>query len=254
MKAIAKVISMMLVVILAFTALPAGSALAQAPADALGPLTSAVTLVPNPAPASTPVVITALVDDSTTGGAVIKSAEYSLDKTTWTPMTAADGALDTATESVTATFKPAVSGVLEVCVRGTDALDNMGEPVCAALTVQYAFKGFFSPIRMGKENKANAGRTIPVKWQLKTADGKPVSDKNSFVAVKTYPVDCVTLTGDPAATTVEKFPGKSGLRYQGSGKWMFNWKTDKAYKATCRMMFVEFTGGQKSPEVLFRFK
>ena len=140
------------------------------------------------------------------------------------------------------------------CVRGTDALDNMGEPACAALTVQYAFKGFFSPIRMGKENKANAGRTIPVKWQLKTADGKPVSDKNSFVAVKTYPVDCVTLTGDPAATTVEKFPGKSGLRYQGSGKWMFNWKTDKAYKATCRMMFVEFTGGQKSPEVLFRFK
>ena len=53
---------------------------------------------------------------------------------------------------------------------------------------------------------------------------------------------------------MEKSPGKSGLRYLNAGNWIFNWKTDKAYKGTCRNLFILFGDGSTSPEVTFQFK
>jgi len=254
MKGKPKFLSIVLIIMLALAVFPAGGAQAQAPADLTGPLTTAVTVVPQPAPAKTPVTVTAVVDDSTTGASLIKTAEFSLNGGAWTAMTAADGAFDSATETVTATFTPAVSGANQVCVRGTDVAENLGEAACASFTVQYVFKGFFAPIKMGKEFKANAGRTIPMKWQLFDANGKAVSDKSVVVGIKSYQVDCATLTGDVSTATLEQAPGKSGLKYQGKGRWMFNWKTLKTYKGTCRRAFAEFAGGQMSPEVVVRFK
>ena len=80
--------------------------------------------------------MTASVDDSTTGNTNIQSAEYQLDGGTWLPMTAQDGTFDSPIESVTAQFDaPAQAGMVDMCVRGSDALGNTGEPTCAELTV-----------------------------------------------------------------------------------------------------------------------
>jgi hypothetical protein len=239
---------------LLIAAIPTGNVLAEA--DTLGPITSGVAVAPNPATINTPVTVTATVDDTTTGGSNIQSAEYSLNGGTWSMMSATDGAFDTVMENVTATFTVTQTGSTEVCVRGTDAAGNVGESACTTLTTQYqfTFTGFRWPIRMGQDNRVNAPRAIPVKWKLTLTDGTPVSDPSSFVALKSYQVDCTTLLGDPSTAVMGTTPGNAGLRYLGAGNWIFRWKTTRDYRHTCRLMFVEFSGGQMSPTVLFRFR
>ncbi len=240
---------------LVMAALPSSRVLADV--DTTGPITSAVLLAPNPATINTTVTVTATVDDTTTGSSLIKWAEFSVDGGTWTALTASDGAFDEINEDVTGTFTATPAGTYDVCVRGTDVLSNVGDPVCTSLTVQnlYTFSGFKSPIKMGVANKANAPQTIPVKWKLTlTSGGAVVSDPSSFVAVKSYQVDCTTLTGDISTAVVEKGTGNNKLTYLGKGNWLFNWKTPKTYRHTCRNMFVLFSDGLMSPEVLFRFR
>jgi hypothetical protein len=235
--------------------LPGGAVLAVT--DTLGPVTSDVLLDPNPATVNTILTVTATVDDTSTGSAIIQSAEFSVNGGPWTAMTAVDNTFDAVSENVNGSFTATPVGTYDVCVHGTDALNNIGEPACASLTVQslYIFSGFKSPIKMGIANKANAPQTIPVKWLLTlAATGAVVKDQTSFVALKSYAVDCTTLTGDISTAVVEKGPGKAGLKYLGAGKWRFNWKTPKTYRHTCRNMFVLFSDGLMSPEVSFIFK
>lgn len=122
-------------------------------------------------------------------------------------------------------------------------------------SASYRFDGFYPPVAMPPAiNEVNAGQTIPVKWRLTDAQGVPIDDPASFVGVSSYPVDCATLAGDPGAAVVEPAPGASGLQYQGSGHWQFNWKTSKSYEGTCRAMFVAFDDESTSPVTHFRFE
>jgi hypothetical protein len=254
MKHIPQAFPVLLALALAVAALPTGSAFAIG--DIQGPITSTVAVTPNPATLNTTVTVTATVDDMTTGNSNIQSAEFSVNGGTWTAMTASDGAFDTATEGVTGSFTATLQGANQVCVQGTDAFGNVGTATCADLTVQsiYTFRGFFPPIRM-TGNNPKAGRNIPVKWKLTmTADGSPVTDRTSFVAVESYSVECTTRAGDPSTAVVEKSPGKAGLHRLGAGRWIFNWKTPKSYRGSCRMMFVLFSDGSMSPSVFFKFR
>lgn len=246
-------LTVLAVIALTMAALPTGSAFAGTEP----PVVSAVAVSPNSAVSGENVTLTATVDDSTTGGSNIQSAEYNIDGGSFSAMSASDGAFDSPTEGVTTSFAAPEVGDHQICVRGTDANDNVSTEVCATLTVEsiYTFGGFKPPIRMGVVNKASAPRTVPVKFRLTmTADGSPVSDLAAIDAVKSYQVDCSTLSGDSSTAVVEKSPGKSGLRYLNFGNWIFNWKTSKSYAGTCRNLFILFGDGSTSPEVTFQFK
>ncbi len=199
--------------------------------------------------------VTATINDSTTGGSKIAAAAYTLNGGTPSPMTAVDGAFDAVSEAVTATINPINAGANTVCVTGTDVPGNTSAPSCVTFTL-YVFKGFLPPIRMGVINKANAPQTIPIKWWLTDANGKPVSKATvlSTIKIMSYKVDCTSLIGDPTTASAIGSPGKSGLKYQGNGRWMINWKTDKSFRGTCRKMFIAFNSVQNSPEVVFAFK
>lgn len=255
MKKLRTIFFSLMISALVLAAVPTGNVLAAD--DTVGPITSAVATSPNPAVINSTVTVTATVDDTTTGGSNIQSAEFSVNGGAFSALSATDGAFDSVMENVTGSFTITEAGDNQVCVRGTDAAGNVGDSVCITMTGQYefTFSGFRPPIRMNRDNYAAAPRTLPVKWRLtRTSDGTPISDPSSFVALKSYQVDCTTLEGDPATAVVEKGPGKAGLQYLGNGNWMFRWKTSKDYRQTCRMMFVEFSDGQTSPEVLFRFR
>ncbi len=104
--------------------------------DSLGPITSAVAVLPLKVGGGVNVDLTATVDDSTTGGSDIQSAEYSLNGVDWSPMAAQDGTFDSPSEAVSASFtSPAAHGDVDVCVRGTDAAGNTGSQSCTILTV-----------------------------------------------------------------------------------------------------------------------
>jgi hypothetical protein len=96
--------------------------------DADGPVTSDV--------AVSGTTLTANVDDTTTGGSLIDSAEYSLNGGAWTNMNASDSSFDEIEEDVTAALGALGGGIYNVCVRGTDVADNTGDAACTTFTVE----------------------------------------------------------------------------------------------------------------------
>ncbi|HMD89939.1 MAG TPA: PxKF domain-containing protein [Anaerolineaceae bacterium] len=199
--------------------------------------------------------VTATIDDSTTGGSNIASAAYTLNGGTPVAMQAVDGAFDAVSEAVTATINPISAGANTICVTGTDAAGNTSAATgnaCITFTL-IVFKGFQSPIVMGVTNKANAPQTIPIKFWLTNANGSPVTQL-SRGQILSYQVDCTSLTGDPTTGSAIGSPGKSGLKYQGNGRWHINWKTSKSFIGTCRAMFVQISAYQNSPTVVFDFR
>ncbi|MBI3300714.1 MAG: hypothetical protein HYZ72_01340 [Deltaproteobacteria bacterium] len=113
------------------------------PADSQGPIASNVVASPNPVAINTSWLLTATLDDTTTGGSTIFSAEYQIDSDPFLPMTSQDNAFNEVSEDVTASplyFTSA--GVYNVCVRGRDAVTNVGVPACVLLVVYDPNAGF----------------------------------------------------------------------------------------------------------------
>lgn len=106
------------------------------------PVVTSVSASPNPASIGTLVVISAVIDDVSTGGSDVVSARYTVDGQSPTAMDAVDGAFDNATESVTATMSFAESGVHEICVSGEDSPGNQSAPECVLLAVYDPDGGF----------------------------------------------------------------------------------------------------------------
>lgn len=104
--------------------------------DNQGPLVSTVNVDPNPAAPQAKVMLTASIDDTSYGSAAIQSAEYQLTGSAWHPMSAEDGSFDSLVEIVTVELNaPSKIGSFELCVRGSDALGNLGPKTCASLTI-----------------------------------------------------------------------------------------------------------------------
>jgi len=225
------------------------------PEDKVGPITTEVMVDPNPVILNGKATVSAKVDDQTTGGSKIASAEYSLDGgISWQAMAALDGVFDQPVEVVTAEFTATSVLLDQVCVRGTDVKGNIGEMVCASFAVVYQFEGFFRPVQMNVINSAKAGRTIPIKWRLTDALGALVTDRASFEGLYSYPVDCKTWIGEASQAVKEFATNGKGLQLTEDGNWQFNWKTPQEYAGTCRIMYVDLAGGANSPELQLIFR
>ncbi len=129
----------------------------------------------------------------------------------------------------------------------TNGLDPNGIDFKAVVTYSgFKFGGFFPPIDNpgpGPKfvfNKVKAGSTVPVKFSLCAnqganviAAGYPRSEKVSC--------DASTLLGDDKSTVT---PGNSHLVFTAAtGRYHYNWQTDKAWGGTCRKLTVRLTDG-----------
>lgn len=222
------------------------------PADEAGPITSNVVVAPDPVYLNGSATVSATVDDSSTGGSLIAAAEYSVDNGAWLAMSAKDGAFDGVTEEVEVSFDATSVGNHEVCVRGTDAAGNLGEPLCQSFLVTYKFDGFFSPVDNGVVNVAKAGQTIPVKWRLTDANDVPIAYGSSFEGM--FSSENLCVGNQPTDAVEETTAGSSGLQYNGDGYWQFNWKTPKDYANKCRVLYMQYDSDATSPVVRFEFK
>jgi FtsP/CotA-like multicopper oxidase with cupredoxin domain len=111
--------------------------------DKAGPVSSGLTLTPNPSSGSVSVALSATGNDSATGGSNIAAAEYTIDggavpcilpSTSTCPMVASTTAAPVA--SITATIRSGLSaGSHTVAVRSQDALGNWGSPATITLNV-----------------------------------------------------------------------------------------------------------------------
>ena len=104
--------------------------------DTFAPTVSNVAAAPNPQTGGGTVTLTATVDDTSSGGSIIQSAQYRVGTGAWTPMNAADGSFDSTSEAVTALLAAAsVDGDYSLCVRGTDSASNTSPEQCTTLKV-----------------------------------------------------------------------------------------------------------------------
>jgi alpha-tubulin suppressor-like RCC1 family protein len=105
----------------------------------------------------------------------------------------------------------------------------------------YSFTGFSNPVAsLPALNIVNAGSAIPVKFSLG-------GDQGSSIFADGYPVSgqIACDANDPGSEIEETAnPGGSSLTYNAAtDQYSYVWKTDKAWKGTCRMLVVRFIDG-----------
>lgn len=120
------------------------------------------------------------------------------------------------------------------------------------LRVVFQWMGWSSPVAgSGVLNSANAGSTIPVKWTLRDANGNIISSLESVVKVESARIACSGEGMDDLLGTVST---NGGLRVDGaSGRFQFNWSTEKSWAGTCRAFLVTLADGT-ARKANFQFK
>jgi len=107
-------------------------------ADTQGPVTSGLSVLPMVVGPGQTVSVDARIDESSTGGSGVASAEFNVDGGSWSPMSPVDGAFDESAEDVEATLfaQGTLGQVVTVCVRGSDLHGNLGSPECTTFSVE----------------------------------------------------------------------------------------------------------------------
>ena len=129
-------------------------------------------------------------------------------------------------------------GTTTVTATATDAAGNHSECTFNVI-VRYIFTGFFSPVANAPTlNAVNAGRAIPVKFNLSGDKGL-----NIFAPNNPYSVSLNCDTNDPGVDVTETLTaGGSSLTYSG-GQYTYIWKTESSWAGTCRQLVITLNDG-----------
>ncbi|MFN2196304.1 MAG: hypothetical protein ACK2UW_09300, partial [Anaerolineales bacterium] len=115
--------------------------------DTTGPVVTSLALDPAEPVAGTPFLISAEVDDLSTGGSNIAAISYEVNGSgIWLPMNPADGSFSGPVETGQVELALEQPGTHTVCVRGTDSAENTGEPECTQVTVAEVEYNLFIPV------------------------------------------------------------------------------------------------------------
>jgi CSLREA domain-containing protein len=190
-----------------------------------------------------------------------------IDKTapTLNPSVAPNPVLLNGTATATANASDSLSGIASASCGAPDtasvgfksvscaATDLAGNTATASANYQviYNFAGFFQPIaNLPVVNEVNAGQSVPIKFSLSGYQGL-----NIFAAG--YPISSpvACAAGEPGSTIDQTVSaGSSSLSYDAAtDRYTYVWKTNKAWKGTCRMLVVRFIDGSEY-YAKFRFK
>ena len=123
---------------------------------------------------------------------------------------------------------------------------NVSAPASATVTVRYRFAGFSAPVHnLPAVNRANAGRTIAVRWRLSDAGGTPVTSLASFVSLMSAPIGCAASPGEVIEEQMVHADG-GPVRYDpDADHFIFNWRTSKGWEG-CRLLRLTLADGSRT--------
>ncbi|MET0650219.1 MAG: PxKF domain-containing protein [Pyrinomonadaceae bacterium] len=165
--------------------------------------------------------------------------------------TAADSCAGSVSVTVSGTVNNHAVGTYVLTYTATDPSGNAADPVTRTVKVIYDFSGFFSPINnLPTINQMNAGRSIPVKFSLAGNQGLGIMAAGSPYSQQ---INCST-SAPIADIEATETPGGSTLTYDaGSAQYHYNWKTEKSWAGTCRVLTVALIDGT-THTAAFKFK
>ena len=150
-----------------------------------------------------------------------------------------------------ANFNTSTVGPHSFAVNATDVAGNPAS-LTHTYAVQYSFLGFFSPVdNLPVLNGVNAGRAIPLKWELRDALGNPVLNLANVAGITYVQIACGSESVDPMEYVADD-SGTSELRLTATG-YHFNWKTEKGFANRCYTLRVALNDSTVH-EAKFKFK